>query len=477
MEFLHQYNEFDEAILQRQYNYFKGKPGKSVIETRVKLMTLMPSRVQVNSNHEQGNWDSLKAPDDISTGRYLEKYLTKALHPISTDAHFQICFLINSFGTARNHFSIWQSAIESFRGCQRDMHLAPARVIARCVEEEWDLKDICKPGVHQSSSILPSKKLHQDVNLLFGKTETTYEMHWQSDLLTYTNDVSVYVWQPHLEEIPTEHYNSITIVVPSDDVSTTPAVSSSYRMLVVANPPALMSRFLNTQDAFVASANTTHAWDAGHERFRVFLMFLKLTVEDSSGLVDSMAAKTSEMMYKGRRRPTRSKIQYLVHLDDCRRLAIKDLWHINTLVDKARSTVEANTFCCNQSGSQDKAKAIEVLSGFQDDIIFLVNSFEALEKALLVAREQIKEQMELAQGQRTLIITIAAAFFIPLGFIAVSLTYFMIMFNLLIEGLLVNFRHECQGSAVSTLVNQYRFPDTGISSKCSPSPYYDRRVI
>ncbi|CAD0043364.1 unnamed protein product [Aureobasidium pullulans] len=80
MEFLHQYNEFDEAILQRQYNYFKGKPGKSVIETRVKLMTLMPSRVQ----------DSLKAPDDISTGRYLEKYLTEALHPISTDAHFQI---------------------------------------------------------------------------------------------------------------------------------------------------------------------------------------------------------------------------------------------------------------------------------------------------------------------------------------------------------------------------------------------------
>ncbi|THZ88456.1 hypothetical protein D6C84_00953 [Aureobasidium pullulans] len=446
MEFLHQYNEFDEAILQRQYNYFKGKPGKSVIETRVKLMTLMPSRVQVNSNHEQGNWDSLKAPDDISTGRYLEKYLTKALHPISTDVHFQICFLIISFGTARNHFSIWQSAIESFRGCQRDMHLAPARVIARCVEEEWDLKDICKPGVHQSSSILPSKKLHQDVNLLF-------------------------------EEIPTEHYNSITIVVPSDDVSTTPAVSPSYRMLVVANPPALMSRFLNTQDAFVASANTTHAWDAGHERFRVFLIFLKLTVEDSSGLVDSMAAKTSEMMYKGRRRPTRSKIQYLVHLDDCRRLAIKDLWHINTLVDKARSTVEANTFCCNQSRSQDKAKAIEVLPGFQDDIIFLVNSFEALEKALLVAREQIKEQMELAQGQRTLIITIAAAFFIPLGFIAVSLTYFMIMFNLLIEGLLVNFRHECQGSAVSTLVNRYRFPDTGISSKCSPSPYYDRRVI
>ncbi|THY82975.1 hypothetical protein D6C92_09832 [Aureobasidium pullulans] len=318
------------------------------------------------------------------------------------------------------------------------MHLAPARVIARCVEEEWDLKNICKPGVHQCSSKLPSKKLQQDVNLLFGKAETTYDIHWQSDLLTYTNDVNVYVWQPHLEEIPSEHYNSITIVAPSDDVSTTPAVSPSYRMLVVANPPALMSRFLNTQDAFVASASTTHAWDAGHERFRVFLIFLKWTVEDSSDLVDSMALKISEMvtflrsscaylsinfkvqMYKGRRRPTRSKIQYLVHLDDCRRLAIKDLWHINTLVDKARSTVEANTFCCNQSGSQDKAKAIEVLSGFQDDIIFLVNSFEALEKALLVAREQIKEQMELAQGQRTLIITIAAAFFIPLGFIALG---------------------------------------------------------
>jgi len=90
MEFLHQYNGFDEAILQRQYKYFKQKPGKSVVETRVKLMTLMPSHVQSNSNHEQGDWDALNAPDDISTERYLDELLAKALHPITTENYLQI---------------------------------------------------------------------------------------------------------------------------------------------------------------------------------------------------------------------------------------------------------------------------------------------------------------------------------------------------------------------------------------------------
>lgn len=356
------------------------------------------------------------------------------------------------------------------------MHLAPARFIAHCLVKEWDLKSIGKPDVHLASSQLTSRKTYRDVDLLFDKTDTKYDMRWQSGLLAYTNDVNVYVWQPHLNTIPSEHYNSITIIFPTNIALSVPAVSPSHRMLIVANPPALMPRFLDTQDAFIKSTDTTHAWDAGHERLRIFVVFLVWIVEDSSDVVDQMDSRISEMvtlfrsscclpntysntnsnvqMYKGRRRPTRSKIQYLVHLDDCRRLAIKNLWHAKTMADKAKSAVKANTFCCNRAGSQDKAKALEVLSGFQDDIIFLIGKFEVLEKALLIAREQIKEQMELAQGQRALILTIAAALFIPLGFVAVSLTYFNITTSLLMNDLLVNLWHECQGSTVSEVAKK-----------------------
>lgn len=84
MEFLHQYNEFDEAILQRRYNYFKGKPGKSVIETRVKLMTLMPSRVQVNCEL-QPRTGKLGFPQ--GTRRHLNRTLSGKIPHQSSTSH------------------------------------------------------------------------------------------------------------------------------------------------------------------------------------------------------------------------------------------------------------------------------------------------------------------------------------------------------------------------------------------------------
>lgn len=116
--------------------------------------------------------------------------------------------------------------------------------------------------------------------------------------------------------------------------------------------------------------------------------------------------------------PTRSKVQYLIHLDDCRHLAISDLDHVKIVVARARSIVEMDGFCCKEKA--DKDTALGVFKGFQDDFDFLTGRFEALETPISKVREQIIEQMNLAQGQRAFVLTIAAAFFIPLSFIAVD---------------------------------------------------------
>jgi hypothetical protein len=79
MEYLHQSNGFNETVLQRQYGYFKCLPAKSFVEIRVRLMTLEPGASAPKSSHGQGSWDSLSAPDDISTERYLDEYLRISL--------------------------------------------------------------------------------------------------------------------------------------------------------------------------------------------------------------------------------------------------------------------------------------------------------------------------------------------------------------------------------------------------------------
>jgi len=79
-------------------------------------------------------------------------------------------------------------------------------------------------------------------------------------------------------------------------------------------------------------------------------------------------------------------------------------------------------FCCQKTGESDKTRVLEVFTGFRADLDFLVNKLVSFEKPISSAKEQIIEQMSLAQGQRALVLTVAAAFFIPLSFIAVSST-------------------------------------------------------
>ena len=130
-------------------------------------------------------------------------------------------------------------------------------------------------------------------------------------------------------------------------------------------------------------------------------------------------------MYKGRSVPSRSKIQYLLHLSDCRHRATMDLQHTKAVVDKALLTVISDDFCCQKTGDPDKAIAHKVFTEFQMDLEFLIDELEDLAKPISTTREQIIEEMSLAQGQRALLLTVAASLFIPLSFVAVSLTIFL----------------------------------------------------
>jgi len=90
MEYLHQSKGFDEAVLRRQYGYFRDQPAKSFVETRVKLMKLEPGASLPSPSNKQGSWDIFSTPDDIATERYLTEYLEPALRSRSLDPCLQI---------------------------------------------------------------------------------------------------------------------------------------------------------------------------------------------------------------------------------------------------------------------------------------------------------------------------------------------------------------------------------------------------
>jgi hypothetical protein len=198
-------------------------------------------------------------------------------------------------GMIQRELSIWQNAVETFRGCQQDLYLAPARMIAQRLNTTWNLESIIKPPTsHLTSDFLPSRKSSRDAGILTNSTETSYTLRWQSDLSAYTTDLNVYVWQPHLEQTPSVCYNSATIIMPSKHPVSRSGPSTAHRLLVVADPPSSLTRFLSTEDAFVRSSQTQHLWNADHETLRILAVLFKWIVDDSSVLVDKLVSGTRE---------------------------------------------------------------------------------------------------------------------------------------------------------------------------------------
>jgi hypothetical protein len=79
--------------------------------------------------------------------------------------------------------------------------------------------------------------------------------------------------------------------------------------------------------------------------------------------------------------------------------------------------IHSSEFCCNQV--EDKDKFLKMTRGMENDIKFLSNKVKRLAKPIDTARNEIKEQMALSSGQRTFVLTVLAALFIPLSFVSV----------------------------------------------------------
>jgi hypothetical protein len=123
-----------------------------------------------------------------------------------------------------------------------------------------------------------------------------------------------------------------------------------------------------------------------------------------------------------------SKIHYLIHLDDCRRTGLEDLIRSAKALNTVVTAVKSPDFRDTQAG--DQQKLLDNLCKVQADIRFLNKRLRNLAKPITAVREQIIEQMGLASGQRTIILTVLAALYIPLSFVSVSHMFpYMVILN------------------------------------------------
>lgn len=184
------------------------------------------------------------------------------------------------------------------------MYEAPSQVLAYRIAERWELTEGARDVLAGQTTAnpryspiwLPSKRKQTNHGSLFLDTGTSLTLEWQSEAPTYKNDISIYVWQPHLEKHPAL-YNSVNLVIaPSSSSGDTFTVR---RIAVVLKPPTLLNDS-EPQGRLLPSVSepsqASHSWVADHEFFRILLSFFERMTTDSAKFLDGLQQELRDLV-------------------------------------------------------------------------------------------------------------------------------------------------------------------------------------
>ncbi|KAI5242803.1 hypothetical protein E4T43_04549 [Aureobasidium subglaciale] len=411
--------EAEKTMLERHFEYYKDRPGKRMIESIARLLVLHPpvhppmvlhsSMAFETSESGRGDWlpfpggHVFSANQNITVDEYLEEGVEEgSVHPFGMDALI-LCIITPNVDVTPASLKFHHKTFELIQQNLPALYLAPARLVALQVALAWDLLSPIIPFSHDPVSVqppsqLPSSTAPTNNMMLFETSEERFTLRWQRTVMSYKDDLHVYVWQPHLRSGPRTYY-SATVVSPR----VTQCVPLHRRLIMCVEPTCLLSRLAaRGRHTSGVSLKTSHRWNATHEVFDIVM-----------DLFEVMAGDTHLFLTELQRKCRRT---YLLHLDDCRILGIKDVVTNAATLGRLRLAMWNARFCCKaQNDSQAIKRAIE---DTQTDLQYLREELILLEKIISTGKDQIMEQMSLAQGQRTLILTVAAALFIPMSFIA-----------------------------------------------------------
>lgn len=203
--------------------------------------------------------------------------------------------------------------LQSFRVSMNEMYKAPSKVLAHCVADSWemdDLRDILAGHSPNNpryiATRVPSQRYRAiDAMELSWLHRANFVLEWQKDVLKYTNDLSIYVWQPHLQRRPKGYRMVRVIVIPQ----TSSRESKDQRRMVLkleppevkeipsdAIPELIIHQFLQRYQQATPLLTSNHSWTATHEVFRTLMLLFGWMVDDTAKSVDSVIYELREMV-------------------------------------------------------------------------------------------------------------------------------------------------------------------------------------
>ncbi|KAG8527896.1 uncharacterized protein KY384_006812 [Bacidia gigantensis] len=142
----------------------------------------------------------------------------------------------------------------------------------------------------------------------------------------------------------------------------------------------------------------------------IHTIYLQL-IEDTSSFIESAYDQIDELRYTGRSKPEDGKLHYLLHFRDCCHLSAMGLQHATSLLREITSPEVFNI-------SEEDQNFLSWPERVQEDLIKLQKKITSIEAESETLREMIERQLQIRMGQRTTLLTVLAAIYIPLSFMS-----------------------------------------------------------
>ncbi|KAI4130371.1 MAG: hypothetical protein LQ347_003416 [Umbilicaria vellea] len=231
------------------------------------------------------------------------------------------------------------------------------------------------------------------------------QLCWQYESPSYYGDLDTYISQRHSAPPPFEYVH--VFYMPTE-------IAQRRKVILLFKTPRLLRRYPVLLPR--SSLGLSTDWCAVLPLLTVY----EVIIEDSLEAIHGLKRVVAMMLYEIRR-PSRSKGQFLLHLDDCQRKALHDL------IVARQFLLEVTDSSAERSGSKSDGDSTKGTKGSLDvqpklaakifmDLDYLIEALKPLGDEIERLQRSSEKQMNLAQMQRSMIITVLASVFIPLSF-------------------------------------------------------------
>ncbi|KAI1149708.1 hypothetical protein F4825DRAFT_453171 [Nemania diffusa] len=432
-EILHQESKYEHApvsrqlkSLRREYNHFKEHAAVATYRRNafISLLSGQPLITTFSCHSLLSYWTFRSPENPAKNGRaevHNDEKIGKWFHQIlghleeNTPRTLQLVVLAEqpSRDDLKGLFSSLRFTIATISGRLDTLHLFPTWAIEVLLAHTWGVEIMPwspSSGPQNVFEFARPKPLRlpswgQDAsrpgNLDPSRGKNEMMLMWQSNLIPFTSDFAVYIWE-YQKSIPPAEYAKV-IVCPAE-------LETESSRLVIAFRSCRAHRLFsekreNRMGTIPANGNGSH-WSPMSEVILSIYCVFEVMISDTAKFVDCCHEQASQIHLVGRKNPSTSKLRFLLHLEDRRKAAKSGVAH-------ALEVLPVFVLWARQQGA---IEAKEKADALKEDLEFLDQELLKLQVDIEGDQETLRQHFQLEQDLRLFRLTVLAAVFLPLSF-------------------------------------------------------------